>query len=385
MQNLLWKIAHFTRDARRLVDAALRAAFGLALYKRQFGWRAWITVTLYFAFVLAAMWLAADRPTPALLSSVSLSSEATLKALQELAKSYSPVFFDVAIVVGLGVLFLGAYRSGFRSAADFYKRQQLKEASCNGFEPVVVPIEADCEIRVALKDDHFAFPPVLACTIAASSLSSGVLFQSTQGGFDLAKLTLVSVLREAGALHLELGTCSFRDLNIAHYWAFVPVASESSDETDQRQKSLFDLIGSAQRDRALHIAESVQGRFCGFAPPALAPNPLGVSVFLRVRIDGRAWWLMRLRKSPVAADKLTLCAAVAGLVDVLPEFAARGPGSARALIHQECHDEVVRLIRPNYQDYFDPASLPLRPLGFVFDVDGNYQPELYFCADIDLS
>lgn len=369
---------------RRVADATLRATFGLAIYKRQLKAVVWIVCLLYLCLLLVLMWLSAGRPVPFFASGHVFSWESSFDALAELARTYSSIFWDLAIVAVIGMLFLGAYRHGFGHAMKAYRDERIREIETSDNYPTVsIPLPSNIRVFAKLNERHFQFPHALQCTLDASVISSDTLFQSMQGGFDLSKLTLLSVKIDDEQLCLELGTCSFRDLNAAHYWAFFPIATESTDETDQRQKCLFDLTAPAQLNFALHLRDSIQG-VAGKAPKVLAPNPLGLSVLLRVQLDRGDQWLMRERTGHVAADRRSFCAAVAGLVDVYPDFGTLSEVTSAQLVRQEFNDEVTRLISPALRHRFSVDSMSLVPLGLVLAPESNYQPELYFLATVDL-
>lgn len=370
---------------RRTLDTVMRTVFGLALYKQQLRPLFWFAFASYGAVVALSMWAASGWARPCFLPDTDCGTGHTASAATELARAYSPVLLDVGVVALLALVALSAYRVGFGHAAQRYKADRLRRAiEVEGHQAIAIAFDPSVPLHARIVDQHFEFAPALQCTIDASALHSQILFQSTQGGFDLAKLTLLDVVRdESGQVQLQLGSCAFRDLNLAHYWAFVPIASESSDENDQRQKCLFDLLAPTQRATALawlHGGQTTSAALERSVPRAFAPNPLGVSVLIEVRAGSQKWWLMRERSGHVSADPKVYCAAVAGLIDVFPDFAYGGETAASELLRQEYGDELFKLIHPAHQRAFQFDHLALRPLGLLADPESNYQPELYFHA-----
>jgi hypothetical protein len=193
------------------------------------------------------------------------------------------------------------------------------------------------------------------------------------------------VRRDAqGQLELVLGSASYRDLNLAHYWAFVPLAAESTDETNHRPKCLFDLLAPAQQEFIGSVRQVLAGGLEQSVAP-LAPCPLGVSMFIRIRVGESACWLMRRRSQHVAAHPGKLCVAVAGLIDVFPDFA--GPERTidlAALVRQEYEDEVLKILADDIKAQMVIDRLSVLPLGMVFSVETNFQPELYLTVEVQL-
>jgi hypothetical protein len=205
-----------------------------------------------------------------------------------------------------------------------------------------------------------------------------------QGALDFAKLSLQGASRDTDGLVLQLGSCAFRDLNVAHYWAFVPLSVESTDETNRRPRCMFDLLAPSQKAWTAALGEVVRGLSASSRAPSFAPNPLGVSVLLRVNVRGSIRWLMRRRADSVAADAGMYCAAVAGLIDVYPDFPGAARLGAQALIRQEYADEVEAILAEGMDDLFGFQRIEFMPLGLVFPAEFNYQPELYFLAEVRL-
>lgn len=372
------------KHPQRAIDTAMRAAFGLAIYRPQI-WLLRMAAAAYIVGVALLMWVAAGMPSSCVSALADCSWSETRNALIELTRAFGAIFLEVVIVVLIGIIALWLYRSGFNGADEFSVAERYKKEYPRSDEDrdISIAFAPSSEVEALLKQDHFAFSPALTCTIDASALNSTVLFQSTQGGFDVAKLRLIGVRKSGNTIALDLGSAAFRDHNLAHTWAFVPLANESTNETDKRLPCLYGLLSQSQREVAYEIqrvvSENGRTRLRSFAP-----NALGVSVFLRGWSGSDAVWLMRLRSNEVSGDRNIYCAAVAGLIDVFPEFASRRSATALDLIRQEYNDEVCELIREEYKVAFGSDRLELRPLGLVFTYESNYQPELYFLADIRL-
>lgn len=343
----------------------------------------------YAIVLLLSLWMTAGLPGLALLvpevASPTSTAATVADILQKLTSAYTPILVDIGVVIVLGLVFMYRYAVTYRASVRRFQAQAFERlASHVEHPPVVIPFRDGETVWVELGGPHFEYDPALACTVEVSALSSERLFHAVQGALDFAKLSLRGASRDATGLVLQLGSCAFRDLNIAHYWAFVPLSVESTDETNRRPRCMFDLLAPAQKRWTAALGEVVHGRAQASRLPAFAPNPLGISVLLRVNVRGSVRWLMRRRAASVAADEGMYCAAVAGLIDVYPEFPGQARLDARALIRQEYADEVEAILAEGMDSAFGFHRLEFRPLGLVFPAEFNYQPELYFLADVQL-
>lgn len=383
----------------RVIDTGLRTVFGVTVYKHQIKKVTLLVLAIYAAWTALLMWLSAGRPRIPILKPTDASLPETLDALSELSKSYSPIFFDLALIVTLGILSLVAYRHGFLYAVKKYKRDRLAEIKRRKeFNDQTIAFPEDTELRFEHADNsHFEFPPPLKCTIDSSALNSDAIFQSTQGGFDLAKLTLIDVkFEKPNIVQLKLGTTSFRDANLSHYWSFVPIASESTDETESRKKSIFDLTAKSQILFVTHLQNQTNqhSNDCTNSTPntpkICISNMLGISAFVRLNCSDGTLWLMRERSGHVAADQRAYCASVAGTIDVYPDFAHHTSSQTNALhskqlLAQEYEDEVEKLLSNSCKPYFNLDTVKITPLGLIFTIESNFQPELYYSIDASIN
>lgn len=378
-------IASWRVKLARVVDTVMRSTFDLIVFPGQL--TRLRAVLIGYAIVLGlSLWLTAGLPGLALLSRGALDDKHPLPdLLQKLASAYTPILVDIGVVIVLGLVFMYRYAVTFRASVKRFQARAFERLSSHvEHPPVVIPFPAGERVWVDLGGPHFAFDAALACTLQVSALSSDRLFHAVQGALDFAKLTLQSASREEAGLVLQLGTCAFRDLNVVHYWAFVPLSVESTDETNQRPRCMFDMLAPSQKRWAAGLNEVVCARAVESQPASFAPNPLGVSVLLRVNVRGSRRWLMRRRAGNVAADEGKYCAAVAGLIDVYPEFPGQARLEARALIRQEYEDEVEAILAEGMDASLGFHRIEFRPLGLVFPAEFNYQPELYFLADVQI-
>ncbi|MFT3957155.1 MAG: hypothetical protein QM722_23075 [Piscinibacter sp.] len=387
----------------RAADTVMRSTFELIVFPGQL--TRLRAVLIGYALLLAlSVWLtaglpgfAAPPPPPASAAATSAppaSAPAAPEAisipdiLQKVASAYTPILIDIGIVVLLALLFVYRYAVTFRASVKQLQAKAFERLDIHvSHPPIVVPLRDGEAIMVETGSPHFAFDPALACTLQVSAITSDRLFQAVQGSLDFAKLTLAGVSREANGLVLQLGSCAYRDHNVAHNWAFVPLSLESTNETDRKPHCMFDLLGQSQRRWIEAIAEVVAGRAGALpdgTPPSFAPNTLGITAMVRVNVRGSVRWLMRRRGDAVAADEAQYCAAVAGLIDVYPDFPGRARLDARALLRQEYKDEVLDVLAEGMEAVFAFERVDFRPLGLVFPADANYQPELYFLADVRL-
>lgn len=375
-----WKV-----KLSRVSDAVMRSTFELIVFPGQLT-RLRAVLIGYAVVLLMSLWLTAGLPGLAALTRGAVTDrDPLIDILQKLASAYTPILVDIGIVIMLGLVFMYRYAVTYRASVKrFQERAFEKLASQVDHPPVVIPFRAGERIWVDLGGSHFGFDAALACTVQVSALSSDRLFHAVQGALDFAKLSLQGVSRDAAGLVLHLGSCAFRDLNIAHYWAFVPLSVESTDETNKRPRCMFDLLSPSQKRWCAALGEVVRGTQATSRLPSFAPNPLGISVLLRVNVRGSIRWLMRRRADSVAADEGMYCAAVAGLIDVYPDFPGQARLEAQALIRQEYADEVEAILAEGMEGALGFHRIEFRPLGLVFPAEFNYQPELYFLAEVQL-
>ena len=285
-----WKV-----KLSRVSDAVMRSTFELIVFPGQLT-RLRAVLIGYAVVLLVSLWLTAGLPGLATLTrGAATDKDPLVDILQKLASAYTPILVDIGIVIILGLVFMYRYAVTYRASVKRFQARAFERlASQVEHPPVVIPFRAGERIWVDLGGSHFGFDAALACTVQVSALSSDRLFHAVQGALDFAKLSLQGVSRDAAGLVLHLGSCAFRDLNIAHYWAFVPLSVESTDETNKRPRCMFDLLSPSQKRWSAALGEVVRGTQAATSRlPSFAPNPLGISVLLRVNVRGSIRWLMR--------------------------------------------------------------------------------------------
>lgn len=246
----------------------------------------------------------------------------------ELLKSFSPVFFDLALIFTITVMFL-FWRTYYADEQHRIDRSKLPD------ERFFISLSAD-HISVSLNESLHERHPAVAAILSALPMDLDEYFNVHAGALDVPKLTLRELHKDAtGNLQIRLGVASFREFFFTHHFPDFVLSRNGSRD-----------IGHSESLRSLFspVYERVYRRFFSGESSTLrllnyTPNTLGITGLVCIQHEQDQLFVMQVRGQHESAAKGVVQLTYAGTINAFPDFMQNPAFTLTDLIDDEFRDE----------------------------------------------
>lgn len=296
---------------------------------------------------------------------------------QEIAKSYSPLFFDLLVVFLFTVFFLLIRGYNIEKNSCIDKSISPDPEMFVRLSPSQVVVEFD-ESRFYRRND------AVSSILDAIPIDQSDFFLAHAGSLDIPKITLLSVsLDDQGKILLKCGVGAFREFFYTHHFADYPISRSTSKDCGGKEtlRELFSPV----------YLRSYSGFFKGVDKNlellSYTPNTLGVTGCVRLLCSGEELFFFRRRGYHESADRNYMQLSYAGTLNVFPAYAGRrGDVTIELLADDEFQDEFMKAEPGLIISRSEPdAVVDHQLVGICANSQFLFQPELFVLTTISVN
>lgn len=246
----------------------------------------------------------------------------------ELLKSFSPVFFDLALIFAIAVMFL-FWRTYYTDEQQRINRSLTLDAR------FFMPLSAD-HISVSLNERLQERHPAVAAILSALPMDLDEYFNVHAGALDVPKLTLRELHKDAnGNLQIRLGMASFREFFFTHHFPDFVLSRNGSRDAGHIE-SLRSLFSPAYERAYQHFFSSQAStlRLLDYTP-----NTLGMTGLVCIQHEQDQLFVVQVRGQHESAAKGVVQLTYAGTINAFPDFIQNPAFTLIDMMDDEFRDE----------------------------------------------
>lgn len=289
----------------------------------------------------------------------------------ELLKSFSPVFFDLALIFAITVMFL-FWRTYYADEQQRINRSLLPDARF--FMPLSVN-HVSVSLNERLQERHSA----VAAILSALPMDLDEYFNVHAGALDVPKLTLRELHKDAnGDLHIRLGIASFREFFFTHHFPDFALSRNGSRDTGHIE-SLRSLFSPAY---VRAYQDFFSGQVSKLSLLDYTPNTLGMTGLVCIQHEQDQLFVVQVRGQHESAAKGVVQLTYAGTLNAFPDFIQNESFTLHDMMDDEFRDEFVG---SSLASVLGTLTADHQIVGFCCNSQYLFQPELFALSRLQVS